>query len=240
MTLLLKSSSTTNSANREDGRYPARRDGHRQADRHRGGNPRADVGNEPQGRGQDPPQDGVGHADQVKPDADRNAESGIDEKQHREVSADPRGGVFQHLRGHGQLTFSHQPDESIAQVLAADQEEDHENDDDAGHAQPLDQCAEGSTQDLQWARRRGKYADRVRPLGSPLRRLGLFRLREILANVLGGSCYLAQRGDEIVIHRMEFRLNVVLVLGHFGGQVGHLNHCRPYRHAQHREAQRLP
>ena len=161
----------------------------------------------------------------------------IDEKQHREVSADPRGGVFQHLSGHGHLAFSDQADESIAQVLAADQEEHHENDDDAGRAQHLDQRAEDSTEDLQWARRRGKHANRVRPLAGPLRRLGLFRLREILADVLGGSCYLAQRGDEVVIHRMEFRLNVVLVLRHFGGQVGHLNHGRPYHDAQHREAQ---
>ena len=50
-------------------------------------------------------------------------------------------------------------------------------------------------------------------------------------------CHLAQRGDEVVIHRMEFRLKVVLVLGHFGGQGGHLHHRRPGRDAQHRKAQ---
>ncbi len=50
-------------------------------------------------------------------------------------------------------------------------------------------------------------------------------------------CHLAQRGDEVVIHRMESRLKVVLVLRHFGGQGGHLNHRRPCRDAQHREAQ---
>ena len=48
---------------------------------------------------------------------------------------------------------------------------------------------------------------------------------------------LLSAATEIVIHRMEFRLNVLLVLGHLGGQVGHLNHGRPCRDAQHREAQ---
>ena len=48
---------------------------------------------------------------------------------------------------------------------------------------------------------------------------------------------LSQLGDEVVVHRMEFRLQVVLVLGHFGGQGGHLDHRRPGRNAQHRKAQ---
>ena len=38
------------------------------------------------------------------PMATANAKNDIDEKLHREVSADARGGVFQHLRGHGHLT----------------------------------------------------------------------------------------------------------------------------------------
>ena len=69
------------------------------------------------------------------------------------------GGVFQHLSGHGHMASAHQADESIAQVLAPDQEEDHQNDDDAGRGQHLQQCAKRSTNDLQWARRRGKHAN---------------------------------------------------------------------------------
>ena len=110
---------------------------------------------------------GAGHTDQVQPDADGNAKSHVDEKQHREVAADPRVGVFQHLSGHGHVAFSNQVDESIAQILAPDQEEHHEHDDDADCAQRFEQCAEHATKDLQRARRRGKNADREGQFGGP-------------------------------------------------------------------------
>ena len=71
----------------------------------------------------------------------------------------------------------------------------------------------------------------------PCRLVGLFGWREILAHSLGCSCHLAQRGDGILVHRVELRLDIVLVFGDFGGQTGHLNGCRPGHDAQHGEAQ---
>ena len=149
------------------GAYPARRDGHGQAERRRRGAPCADVWNKPQGGGQDPPQDGAGHADEVEPDGDRKAESDIDEQLRQEKAADPRGGVFQCLRGHGHLTSPDQANEAIAQVLTPDQEEHHQHDDDAGRAHHHGHRAERASDDLQGARWREDHANRLGPFLAP-------------------------------------------------------------------------
>ena len=76
--------------------------------------------------GREPPQRGVRHADEVEPDADRNTHRGVDDELHQQVAADPCAGIRERFRRDDERRSAREADEPIAQVLAIDEHEDRE------------------------------------------------------------------------------------------------------------------
>ena len=66
---------------------------------------------------------------------------------------------------------------------------------------------------------------------------GFVGSKRICTNSQRFFCYLAPLVCRILVHRTKLRLDVVLILGEFGRQMGHLNDCNPGHDPQHREAQ---
>ena len=68
---------------------PAGEDRQRDQDRQRGRDPGAEVGDEAQHGREQPPEQGVRHADEEQPDADGGARAAVDQALHQQVAADP-------------------------------------------------------------------------------------------------------------------------------------------------------
>ena len=83
-----------------------------------------DVRDESQRRTERRPDQGVGHAEDVEPDADGDAVDQIDQRLHQQLPADAGSGLVKRLRGDGQLAVPDQPDQPVAQIAAFEQHED--------------------------------------------------------------------------------------------------------------------
>jgi hypothetical protein len=102
---------------------------HREAHEYRrdGANPRSDVGDEAQGRGEDRPQQGVRHADEEQPDAHADAEAQVDERLDQQVTADPLGRLVESTGRARQVAVTEHANDAVSQFLTI---EEHEHDED--------------------------------------------------------------------------------------------------------------
>src|SRR6185312_4756417 len=76
-----------------------------------------------------------------EPDANRNAETDIDDQLHQKILANTFSGVVERSRRSVDIARTDELDEAIAQILAAHQHEDDDNDDDANRSKRLDERA---------------------------------------------------------------------------------------------------
>ncbi len=89
-----------------------------------------------------PPQQGARHTDERQAGGHRQAVAHVDQQLHRQVAADPVAGLAQCVSREVQIA-AHQPDQAVAQVIALEQDVDHEDEHQACGA---DGCQQGPDQ----------------------------------------------------------------------------------------------
>ena len=125
-------------AQHQEGLQPARRHGQGDQRRQHGAQDRADIGHEAQRAGQQAPQQRVGHSQREQAGADRDAKPRLvrscsDSTRATRSRRRPRFRRGVHVAG------AEQPHELVAELVAVEQDEDHEDDDDADREQGMQQ-----------------------------------------------------------------------------------------------------
>ena len=121
---------------------PGGEGGERERHEQQRGQPAAHVGDEAQHRGQEAPEQRVGHSQQQQAHRDAHPEAHVDDRLHEQIAADALRGFVQGAGGGREPPVAHQPDEPVPEVRLLDQHEDHEDEDGRGHAQALQQRGE--------------------------------------------------------------------------------------------------
>ena len=120
---------------------PARCHGKRQGQREHRSHQRPHVGHKAHHHGQHPPQDGPGHANQPQARRHGHAIGHIHDALHAQVAADAVGGLVHGIGRHVRIA-PHQAQQPVAQVVAVQQDQDHEQQHDAGLRQRLADLAQ--------------------------------------------------------------------------------------------------
>ena len=114
----------------------------RHEDRQRGRNPRPDVGDKPQRKTEHAPQHCARHTDQPQPQADGQAVAGVHEKLHPQQAADAAAGIVHGLGCGVQVRRAEELQQTVALVLAIEQDKKHEHHDDADRTEWREHRAE--------------------------------------------------------------------------------------------------
>ena len=115
------------------------REDQRQDERHR----RPDVGDEPQQRRQAAPEHRVGHADRPQPQPDDQPEARVDQRERRQVAADPLADLLHRPGRQADLAVAEEADDPVAEVLAAHQHEQDQDQHEAADAEEFQVGADG-------------------------------------------------------------------------------------------------
>ena len=208
---------------------PARVDDRRHGGRERRGDEGADVGHEPQRRAQDAPERRARHADQPQARRDHQAEAGVDGELGEEEAAQAAGGV---VDGRGRLLQvgrAGEADHPVPQVLALDQDEDGEDDDQARGRERAQERPGEAAQRLQRPRLRVQHLHRhglARPGGRT--GVGLRHRRTAVLEVLGHLLQHVDRPAERAgrqrgaAQRADLGLHRRAVLRQLGRELRHL------------------
>src|ERR1700730_2894502 len=114
---------------------PARIDRRRQGHGKTSGDQRPEIGDEPQQERDGAPKDRARKADKIEANGDDDAEGSVHKGLKQKESAEPSRRVV-HGEGRAvQIARSGKPDETVAQILALQKNEDDEDDDDEGRLQ---------------------------------------------------------------------------------------------------------
>ena len=221
----------------EDEEQDQRRDGHRptgidrcgQGQREYGRNDGADIGNEPHQGGQDAPEDRVGDADEVEPDADHEAEGRVERQLDHEVAAQAPGGVVHRHRGAVQVVGASEADHPVAQVLPLHQQEQEHDKDDADGRKRMEHWREQRAREFDRARRALAHLHQHRLLGRGLCGRRRLVLRFLLAPVAlaHGSADIGDVGGHppgrTVAQTIDLAFDRGAVAWHVVGEVGELD-----------------
>ena len=229
----MNSSSTTNRPTTQSG--PAQPWSGRKADQDRRAcaEHRPDVRDESESRSQRRPDQRVRHAEEVEPDAGRDAVDQIDQGLHQQLPADARSRLVKRLRRDGQLAVPEQPDQPIAQIPALEQHEDDHRQHEPRGAQRADDRTEPrearETRDLL----RGDHD------GPRDRSFGRIRFSEVGLDVFDRLLQLLDRSPLArAAHVRDLRQDVGAVARKVLGQMVHLPRQTPAGETEDREHQR--
>ena len=214
----------------EQGHQPARQDGEGDDRGQHGAEDGADIRHEAQRAREQPPQQGVGHAESEQAQPDQDGEAEIGEKLQGQDPRDARGGIAQRLGRRVHVAGAEQPHELVAEMVAIGQDEDNQNDDDAQAEQGVE-------------KRRHKARDAGKARHAALHMNGGHRGRPgIEAEVVGqrghhrhesadGAAALRQS-----LHVLDLLMEVGLIEGEAASHVGELGEHQDRDDAAHDQA----
>ncbi len=110
---------------------PAGIDGGGQRDGQDGRDVGTDIGDEAEHHADDAPQHRTGHTDDGEADADQEAERGIDRELGEEIARQAARRVVDSDGGAVQVARTEQADQTVAEILLLDEDEDRDDEDDA-------------------------------------------------------------------------------------------------------------
>jgi len=207
---------------------PARIDRHGQRKRKRCSYDRADVGHKAQHGRENAPQRRAGNPDQPQAAANQHAEARVEHELIEEKPAQARRGVVERRGRALQIVGARQPDQTVPEILALNQDEDHEDDDDPRRCQRRYERSDQRAQALQRAGIGLQHLHRDRPDAglrsraggqriSRCDRLGLVQLLAEILEHLGGTL---ERGTAArhAAHRLDLGQDGCLVLRQVAGQ----------------------
>ncbi len=178
--------------------------------------------------------------------ADHHAEAGVDRELGEEIAAEPARGVVHRDRHAVQVARAEQADQPVAQILALQQDEDGDDEDDRGREQRAYHRHQDALRDLKRGQGRLMHLDRHRGRrrgGGGVRRCGHgFRLRlraGDVAYLLGQGCrHALQTADRHGADGVDLLLHRVLVARHVAREARDLRADQPgdgenHAHRQH-------
>ncbi len=117
---------------------PTRIDGDGQRERKQRRKERADIGHEPHHAGENAPEDGARNADEPQAQRNDHGEGGVQAELHEIQAAQPMGRIVDGGGGALDVVRPREPDHAIPEILALEQNEHDEDDDQARRRQRVD------------------------------------------------------------------------------------------------------
>lgn len=187
---------------------------------HEAGEGGSDVGQEAEDEAEGAPEAGAGDVEEPESESEGGAEAGVDGELEEDVAGDAVAGVIHGFGGGLEFLLAHKAEEAVAQVLAVNEHEEGEDDDEAGGAEGSEGGADPGADGPEGAAA-GNDFDLKRGDGA-----GLARVVDLAAEVFEGGEEVSEAAG-FALDELDFVADVLRVGAHAADDVEELGEDEP-------------